>query len=307
MQKPILFFVFLLCFTCAHAQDSTAQVNVVSDHRYDMALRRNQVKALAMLRKEDTTLASPYWPHVKPALFFANLRQNILYPQYINQGKSTNFCGYAAMTHLLLRYHPDIYLQQILALYHNGEARLKKRTLKPSERVRKAAGMLKNKGELDMLHANQLWFLTLADQFKGYMNFVDHKFNMGDENKIWAGTNYGKFNRMLTHFTDDQISSRGSDLSRPKIRDLSGHASGELKKGVVLLFVNSKYLYPHKYSLFKLRAPTHFIVLYDLYPVGDMLEMQYWDYGLRTEQQISQKRLRDLIYGITTITHISDE
>jgi len=71
--------------------------------------------------------------------------------------------------------------------------------------------------------------------------------------------------------------------------------------------VNSKYLYPHKYAFFKLRAPTHFIVLYNLYKIGDMIEVQYWDYGLRTEQQITVKRLDKLIFGITTIIPVTDE
>jgi hypothetical protein len=302
--KQLAIFIFsVLLFADIHAQDSSTRVHVVSSHIYDSILRSEQQKALDILSMEDTTAASPCWPNIKPELFFANVKKNVLFPYNINQGKSTNFCGYAALTHLLVKYHPELYVQYILALYHNGNAVLRKKTLKPSDAVRQVAGSLKNKGDLDVLHADQLWFLTLADQFKGYMNATDHKYNPGDENKIWAGTNYGKFDRMLADFAPDKLTSRGSDLLRPS-GNFYKYISSQLDSGVVLLYVNSKYLYPHKYSFFKLRAPTHFIVVYNMYKTGDMIEFQYWDYGRRTEQQITGKRLHKLVFGITTIdTH----
>ncbi len=299
-----LFIIITVCFLQhAVAQDTTLQVNVITDHQYDAVIKARQQKALAILNKEDTTRASGLFPNIKPSFFFANIRKNILFPDHINQGKSTNFCGYAALTHLLIKYYPDIYTAHILSLYHNGNAVLKKRKLTPPAEVRLAAGTLQNKGNLDVWHADQLWFLTLADEFKGYINFIDHYYNPGDENKIWAGTNYRKFNKMLMHFTDDTLTRRGSDFLRPFTGNFYNYISAQLNKGVVLMYVNSKYLYPHKHSLFKLRAPTHFIVLYDLYKTGDMIEMQYWDYGLRTEQQITRKRLRQLVFGVTTINH----
>lgn len=305
----ILFIACTMFFVCQiKAQDSAMYTTaVISEHRYDSVLHARQLKALDILSKEDTTTTPALWPGISPELFFVNVRKNVLYPDKIYQGKSTNFCGYAALTHLLLKYHPDLYVQYILSLYHSGKASLKKKTLKPSKEILQAAGTLKHKGDLDVLHADQLWFLTLADQFKGYMNFIDHHYNPGDENKIWAGTNYSKFNSMLTAFTDDKLTRRGSDLLRPSESNFYEYISGELQKGVVLLFVNSKYLYPHKYSFFKLRAPSHFIVAYNMYKTGDMIEFQYWDYGLRTEQQITSKRLRKLVFGVTTITHISNE
>ncbi|GAO45155.1 hypothetical protein FPE01S_04_03980 [Flavihumibacter petaseus NBRC 106054] len=272
------------------------------DHRWDDYIAEKRDQAMKAFLQTDTLTASDQWPNVKPTLFFANVRNNILYPSRINQGASTNFCGYAAMTHLLLKYHPEIYLQEILSLYRRGNAKLEKRNLDPSEKVKMAAGTLKNKGELDILHADQLWFLTLADQFRGYMNFFDQSYKRGDENKLWASTNYGKFNRMLRHFTEDEIKAVGSDFIRPFKNDYYTYLSEQLRIGVVILYVNSKFLYPHKFFFLRLRAPTHFIVLYDIYRSGDRMEMQYWDYGLRTQQTISRKNLRKLIFGVTTIT-----
>lgn len=307
LTQPVILIVWLLLVFSMCTSKSTAQVNIVMSDRYDSVVSIKQQKALNTLSKEDTTAASSFWPNIKPQLFFANVKKNILFPDKINQGRSTNFCGYAALTHLLLKYHPDIYMFYILSLYHNGRVSIKKKKLNPSDEVRMAAGTLKNKGELDILHADQLWFLTLADHFKGYINFTDHTYDPGDENKIWAGTNYGKFNRMLEDFTDDKLTRKGSDLIRPSVNNFYDYMSGQLYAGIVLLYVNSKFLYPHKYSFFKLRAPTHFIVLYDMYKVDDMIQIQYWDYGLRTEQQITRKRLRKLIFGITTITDVTNE
>lgn len=306
-SESLKFLPILLGLLFSLATDGHAQYSALADDQFDAALAWKKQQALERLLTEDTISASKFWPNIRPDLFFANIRKNLETPAKINQGHSTNFCGYAAMTHLLVKYNPEAYLEYILALYHTGRANLRKKSLTPSKRVRNAAGTLKNKGELDVLHADQLWFLTLPDQFKGYMNAIDHKYHPGDENKIWAGTNYGKFNRMLEDFTNDSLTKKGSDFIRPAQKDFFSYIATQLPKGIVLLFVNSKYLYPHKYTSFKLRAPTHFIVLYEMHKDGDMIDIKYWDYGLKTKQLITRKRLHKLIFGITTIskkTHV---
>jgi len=45
------------------------------------------------------------------------------------------------------------------------------------------------------------------------------------------------------------------------------------------------------------------VVLYQIYKVGDLIEFKYWDYGMKTEQQITHKRLFKMIFGITSISH----
>ena len=62
----------------------------------------------------------------------------------------------------------------------------------------------------------------------------------------------------------------------------------------------SDFLRPWKSNFFDY---THFVVLYQLYKVGDLIEFKYWDYGMKTEQQITHKRLFKMIFGITTISH----
>jgi hypothetical protein len=294
---PAMVFLSLwtLPYSCVGQSDGPGRDSI------PVGLQEEQQKALAILERTDTLSGSPVWPNIKPALFFANIRKNILYPSRINQGKSTNFCSYAALTHVLVKYQPVIYLTSILSLYRTGKTTIHKKKLEPSKRVREAAGTLQYQGELDILHADQLWFLTLADQFRGYLNLFNWKYDQGDENSIWASTNYGKFNSMLKRMGDFKIKAAGSDVLRPRKTDIYEYISGQLRKGVVLLYINNKYTHPVRYTPFTLQAPTHFVVLYDLYEEDDMIEIKYWDYGLKTEQLMTEERLRKLVFGVTTI------
>ena len=111
LQKNSTKLIISLSIVIISASNSIAQVNIISTQIYDSMLAIKQQEALAILSKEDTVSTSAYWPNIKPSLFFSNIRKNITYPAKINQGHSTNFCGYAAMTHLLLKYNPAIYLR----------------------------------------------------------------------------------------------------------------------------------------------------------------------------------------------------
>lgn len=286
------------------AQDAAP---VISDAHFERLALKARIRALELLRRTDTLTPSMLWPHISPTLFFANVRRNIERPELINQGTSTNFCGYAAMTHLLVKYHPDIYLRQIITLYRTGNTKLRRKRMNPSKRIMEAAGSLENKGDLDILHADQLWMMSLADTFKGYLNWLDLTYHKGDENRLWAAANYGKFNRMLREFTGDEMTAAGSDFIRPWVRNFNDYINAQLRKGVVVLYVNSKYLYEHKFSIFKLRAPTHFIVAYEMLRTEEgLIRFRYWDYGMKTEQLITPRRLRKLIFGVTTITETRD-
>ena len=288
-------FILSAALSCYSQDDSTI-------NKYDTMIAAARERALKMLNEADTVNPSPIWPNIKPNLFFANLRKNIMYPAKINQGKATNFCGYAAFTHILVKYQPDTYTRLILSFYRTGKADLYRRKVEPSKRVCESAGLLKNKGELDILHADQLWFLTMADTYKGYLNIFDHKYQIGDENTFWAATNYGKFNRMLREFGDYKVKGVGSDMLRPWKKDLFGYLNEQLKNGIVMMYINSKLTHPSKYSFFRLPAPTHFVVLFEVYKEGDLIQIKYWDYGLKTEQIMTKKRLKKMTFGISTIT-----
>ena len=262
-----------------------------------------QLRALELLDKIDTTSTSLFWPHIRPSLFFSNIRDNILNPGKINQGKNTNFCSYAALTHLLIRYQPDNYTEMILSIYYTGRAKLySKRTIKPSERVRNSAGTLRHTGEMNIHHADQLWFLTMADSFKGYLNLFNRKYKIGDENTFWAATNYSKFNKMLREFGGYKVHAIGSDLLRPWKKNMNGYLVSQLDTGLVMIYINNKLMYPHNFNLLKLPVPTHFVVLYELNKIDNMYQIKYWDYGLKTELLLTKKRLKKTIYGVSTIT-----
>lgn len=296
-----LFISFCLFFLVAPTLRSSAQPFLYHDSVMKKDLAAYQSKAIALVNATDTSKPSPHWPSIVPHLFWRNVRQNVLQPQSVNQGKSTNFCGYAAFTHILVSYRPDIYVATIIQLYTEGKAAFPKKKLHPDNRVKKAAGTLRNKGVLDANHADQLWFLTLADQFKGYLNWIDQSYKPGDENTLWAATNFSKFNRMLRVIGDYTLEAAGSDMLRPMRGNTLEYLQAKQQEGIVLLYLNSKFLHPTRFTLFKLRAPTHFVVLYEVFETPYGIEFKYWDYGLKTAQQLTPKRLRKIIFGISTI------
>ena len=301
LNRVIIIIVCLQIQLSGTQNPCFSQITQSGAEAANIALNADQEAALNILDQSDTISLSDVWPNIKPSLFFANIRNNILHPTKINQGKGTNFCAYASLTHILLRYKPQLYVTEIISLYRTGSVNLYKGSIRPSERVRKAAGTLKHRGELDILHADQLWFLSMADKFKGYLNIFDNNYNTGDETAIWASTNYGKFNKMLRQFGKFELEAAGSDLVRPHSPNFYEFITTQLQAGVVLLYINGKYLHPSRYTVFTIRAPSHFIVLYDMRQVGDLINIKYWDYGLKTEQLITKKRLRKLIFGVTLL------
>jgi hypothetical protein len=294
--KRFSFIFFLLIARAVFAQTS---IIISAPQSKEVATRLE--RAYRLLSAADTNAVSAFWPNVQPTYFFDNIRQNLEHPNAINQGRATNFCGYAALTHLLLRYRPDLYVESLLNLYQNNKTKLSNKDWQATTPVLMAAGTLRQKGELDFHHADQLWFLALADHFKGYMNIIDHRYHPGDENKIWAGTNYSKFNKMLRAFSKSNLKAKGTDFIKPMVGNNFKYLSEELSKGLVLLFINNNHLYPHKHAAITLRAPTHFIVLYSIAKQGDLIQLQYWDYGYRTALMITEKRLQKLIFGITSL------
>jgi hypothetical protein len=112
---------------------------------------------------------------------------------------------------------------------------------------------------------------------------------------------------MLRAFSNSKQKAKGSDFIRPMVGDEYTYLSQQLSQGLVLLFINNKHLYPHKHSAFTIRAPTHFIVLYSIAKQGDLIQLQYWDYGYRTELMITEKRLHKLIFGITSLQKKAEE
>ncbi len=177
-------------------------------------------QALAYLEKQNTLPVSKFWPNVDPVRFLENIKKNIEQPLTIYEGRSTNFCSYAALSYLPLHDDPLTYANFLVDLYKNGKAMYGKEYFEPSREIKLAAGTLSFKGELDIRPADQLWFLSLADHFKGYLNLLDKHYDAGNENTMWASVNFSKFNRMIRKLFNYQVDAVGSDLIRPGVRDM---------------------------------------------------------------------------------------
>ena len=240
-------------------------------------------------------------PNVDPVLFLQNLRTFAIAPLKFYEGKGTNFCAYSALTYIPLNHDPLGFSRFMVALYQKGKAKMGKVIFRPSAAVKKEAGLLKYKGALDISPAGQIWFLILADHFKGYLNFFNRGFDKGDENTMWASTNFAKFNRMLRRLFDLKVHARGADLIRPWIGDTYTYLSHLSKKGPVFLYLNNRLLYKKKHIVTtRFGIPTHFVLLLDIYKTTDnKINIIYWDYGKKTLQQVNPRLLRKIIFGIT--------
>jgi hypothetical protein len=261
-----------------------------------------QAEALAYIDQLPFLSQSSHWPNVKPDLFIQNLRKDVMQPLSLYEGRSTNFCAYAALSYLPLHHDPLRFVEFMIDIYQHGKSKYGKAVFEPTPEVKRAAGTLRFKGELDIRPADQLWFLVLADHFKGYLNFYDKHFNPGDENKLWAAVNFAKFNRMIRVLFNFKVSAIGSDLIRPGIRDIYEYLSERLQQGNLALFVNNLSLYKKNHTKLRLGVPTHFVILLKMEWVDDRIAVTYWDYGGRSLQLLSPAFLKRIIFGISLIT-----
>jgi hypothetical protein len=105
--------------------------------------------------------------------------------------------------------------------------------------------------------------------------------------------------RNLMHY---KINARGSDLMRPYIDDLYEYISNKMKSGKVVLFINNRIVHKKNHTKLKLGIPTHFIVAEKISKVNDLITFVYWDYGGRTQLQMSPAFFERIIFGISTCT-----
>ncbi len=266
-------------------------------------LPAQQQEALVFIDSLGRLDSSLYWPNVNPELFLENLREFAMTPLKFYEGKVTNFCSYSALTYIPLNYDPVGFSRFMVKLYRDGEASIGKVCFKPSKAILLEAGTMKYKGALDISPAGQMWFLVLADHFKGYLNLFNHHFHKGDENTLWAATNFAKFNRMLRRLFPFKVHARGSDIIRPWIRDQYSFLREKMQEGPVFLYLNNRLLYKKTHVVARFGIPTHYVLLMDIYKADNgKINIIYWDYGRKTLQQLSPSFLRKIIFGITYCT-----
>jgi hypothetical protein len=153
-----------------------------------------------------------------------------------------------------------------------------------------------------MRPADQLWFLSLADHFKGYINYFNSSYQLGDENTWWASVNYAKFNRMIKTLYNYQVNAVGTDLLRPHVIDIYEYISKRLSTGTVFLFLDNRHLTKKRHAHFRPIAPTHFITVIDISRTGELINLTYWDYGGKTLRQLTPAFLKKIIFGISHCT-----
>lgn len=258
-------------------------------------------EALAFLDKIDKTKESSFWPNIKPKLFYDNLKLNLEDPGSFYPGRSTNFCAYGAVSYLVMQKDPLGYAKFMNELYDKGESSFNNNHFKPSKEVMKAAGTLKFKGVLDIRHAEQMWFLVLADEFKGYLNFFNRRFREGDENTFWAATNLAKFNRMVSRLCGTHVRAVGSDIIKPWVKDPYSYLEKRIDNKIISLYINNRIIHRKNHDKVKFSIPTHYIILKEIKRAGNQVTLRYWDYGSDTEMQISSRTLKKIIFGIITI------
>lgn len=288
----------ILIIGCFYCFDTSAR----GLNNIDTTVTSASAQAITYIEKITLLHKSSHWPNIKPDLFLANLKSNIYNPLSIYEGSNTNFCGYAALSYLPLHNDPLGYAKFMMELYEEGEANIRNEKFFPSQAIHKAAGALVFKGTLDIRPADQLWFLCLADHFKGYLNYFNNNFQPGDEDKMWAAVNYAKFNRMIQRLYNYKVDAIGSDLIRPHVNDLYKYISEKLTTGTIFLFLDNRYLTKKQHSNFRPTIPTHFITVLDIIKTGDLITITYWDYGGKTLQQLSPTFLKKIIFGILHCT-----
>ncbi|MCY7311110.1 MAG: hypothetical protein LH619_10050 [Chitinophagaceae bacterium] len=274
--------------------------NKFFNHFPDSTQTSTQSQAIAWLDSVQRTDSSRFWINVPPGIFFENLRGFAISPLKFYEGRTNNFCAYSALTFLPLKNDPLGFCQFMLKLYQQGRASYNGVNFRPGKAILLEAGLLKFKGALDLNPAAQMWFLCLADRFKGYLNFVNRNFDKGDENTLWASTNYAKFNRMLRKVCKQKVRARGADIIRPFINDMFSYIKERLQRGTVFLYLNNRFLYRKKHTFSRFSIPTHYIIVLDIQKIdATKINLVYWDYGLKSLQQISPKLLRKAIFGVT--------
>lgn len=295
--------VFCIFFLAVTGLSSAQPSGIVPDDvtRSEHATSKKQ-EALQYLDSVGLLPVSVLWPNLDPAKFLANVRLSVENPNTIYPGRETNFCGYGAITYLLLNDDPLGYARTMVSLYVEGKADLGTVKFRPSKRIMPATGRLRFKGVLDVRPAEQMWFLVLADHFKGYLNFFNRRYDPGDENTMWAAVNYAKFNRMARQLLHFRVKAYGSDLFRPSMHHTDEFIKNLTYDGTVVLYLNNRVLHKKKLDRIKLAIPTHYVVLQGIQKEGNTLTMQYWDYGSKTQRQMSPSFFRKLVFGISYCT-----
>ena len=80
-----------------------------------------------------------------------------------------------------------------------------------------------------------------------------------------------------------------------------------MKTSTVVLFINNRITHKKNHVALQLEVPTHFIIAEKISNENDLVTMVYWDYGHKTQLQLSPAFLKRIIFGITSCTKIKTD
>ena len=295
--KPVILSWCIVVCLCYNVQAIPIHDSLITPQ-----VTSTQQQAIAYINTIKELKTSTYWPNINPVLFLRNLKTIIREPISVYAGQGTNFCGYGALTYILLKDDPLGYAKLLLQLFRDGKATFGKVEFDPSDAIKKGAGLIKYAGRLDINPAEQLWYLTLAGHYKGYLNIFNRKYDPEDESTFWASVNYAKFNRMVRKLLRYNVDARGADLIRPHSSNIYENISAKLKTGIVVLYINNRILHKKKLEKIKLAIPTHFVILREIRKVDNTITLVYWDYGGNTLLEVRPYFLKKIIFGISHCT-----
>ena len=103
--------------------------------------------------------------------------------------------------------------------------------------------------------------------------------------------------RKLLHY---RVHGRGADIIRPSIDDLYTYISEKIKTGIIVLYINNRLLHKKNHNEFSVAIPTHFLILEQISRSESGIVLIYWDYGGRTQVEVSEAFFKKITFGITT-------
>jgi hypothetical protein len=293
-------FLFILCIVSCRMPVLEVASNPVTAIQSDDALAL--VEAFERSDTRSTYLDSL---KVSKQMWADALREWLLDPDDINPTSLTNFCGKAPLGVLIGTENPVGLARLMIDLYDDGIGQYDNGhdtvTLKLSRRLQQRM-QLHIKGVSYSYDEDQTInpvFATLAYAWSEQYNWGwDKKYDIGDENKIWAGTPLEVEKRILHDFFGYEVRQFGSDFLTNSVPLDRVKAALDVPNQQVFLLVNSRVL--HNLSkVGRWMVGTHYIGLQKLEWLneGEQVQVVWWEYGRIFEQIFDSRAFRRMIAG----------
>ena len=232
------------------------------------------------------------------------LRKMIAEPEQINPTSLTNFCGKAPLGVLISKENPVGLAHLMIDLYDDGIGKyfngIDTVSLVLPQRMKEQmklniSGISYSYPEDQAINPV---FATLAYVLTDNYNWGwDKRYDVGDENKVWAGSTLGVERKVLDLFFGYNVQTFGSNFLSNTI-NLDKVKEAVDNKNHVYLLVNSRLL--HNLSKAgRWLIGTHYIDVrkIDFGNKGKRIKVVWWEYGKLFEQTFERSVFRRFIAG----------